>query len=185
MDIYFATSNKNKFIETKELFTNKITLKHFPFSYNEMRSDSLEEISIDATESAYKKIKKPIFTEDSGLFINSLNGFPGTYSSWVLKKLKNEGILKLLKGEKIRGASFKCSISFKDNQTIKVFTGEIKGKISEKIEGKDGFGYDPIFIPEGCDQTFAQNITLKKQLSHRYNALSALKRYIFEYYKLR
>ncbi len=184
MEIYFATSNKNKFSEAKELLQN-INLSHFPFSHNEIRSDSLEEIAIEATESAYKKLKKPVFTEDAGLFIDALDGFPGPYSAWVMKKIGNNGILKLLQNETNRQASFKCAIAYKDKNIIKVFLGEIKGKISKNIEGKDGFGYDPIFIPEGHNQTFAQNITLKKQLSHRYKALSVFERYIFEYYKPR
>ena len=94
MEIFFATSNKHKFVETQAILDDEgITLKHFPFAHNEIRSDSLEEIANEAVEAAYKQAKRPVFVEDTGLFIDALNGFPGTYSAWVQKKIKPSGIV--------------------------------------------------------------------------------------------
>lgn len=182
-EIYFATSNPHKYSEAKELFDSKgITIKHFNFTHNEIRSDSLEEIAKEAVDFAYGKLKKPVFTEDTGLFIDALNGFPGTYSGWVQKKLGCKGILKLLKGETNRSAAFRTSIAFHGGKGIQTFEGECIGKIAVKEAGQSGFGYDPIFLPEGYPQTFAENIELKNKLSHRYKTLSKLSEFLLKAY---
>jgi XTP/dITP diphosphohydrolase len=179
MEIYFATSNRHKFAEAKKMMEeNGISIEQFEFSHNEIRSDSLEEIAIEAVQAAYKKIQKPVFVEDAGLFINSLNGFPGTYSGWVQKKIGNQGILKLLEAEQNRAAEFRAVIAFADGAKTKTFSGSAKGKIAKEQLGDSGFGYDPIFIPEGADQSFAQSIALKNKLSHRYNSLLKLVKYL-------
>lgn len=180
MELYFATSNKNKFSEALELFrkNGSVQIKQLKFKHNEIRSDSLEEIALEAVEKAYRKIKKPVFVEDSGLFIESLNNFPGTYSAWVYKKIGNRGILSILKSRN-RTAVFRCCIAYANGNKRKVFFGECSGKIALRERGKKGFGYDPIFIPAGKKKTFAQSKELKKALSHRYKAIIALKSYIF------
>ncbi len=175
MELWFATSNTHKFNEARELLPG---LNHFPFSHNEIRSDSLEEIASEAVQAAYDKLKKPVFVDDSGLFINSLNGFPGTYSAWAFKKISNEGILALLAGKHERQAYFGCVLAFHDGKEIHLFTGRVDGEISSSCKGNEGFGYDPLFIPKGESQTFAQNKALKTKLSHRYNALVQLKGYL-------
>lgn len=175
MGIFFATSNKSKFAEALEVIRNEaqgsISIRQFPFNHNEIRSDSLEEIARESVESAYFQCKGPVFVEDSGLFINALNGFPGTYSGWAQRKIGNPGILKLLAGEKDRSAYFEACIAYNDGARISTFHGRCEGKIAEREEGASGFGYDPIFIPAGHSQTFAQSIGLKNKISHRYLAL--------------
>ncbi|MFH1785746.1 MAG: XTP/dITP diphosphatase [Candidatus Micrarchaeota archaeon] len=173
MDVYFATSNKHKVEEvTKILKEFKITVKHFPFNHREIRSDSLEEISRVATAAAYKQCREPVFVEDTGLFIEELNGFPGAFSAWALEKIGLQGILKLMENKTNRHAYFETCIGFKrDASHISIFTGKCTGRISTGKRGSGGFGYDSIFIPEGEHQTFAESITLKNKLSHRYKSL--------------
>ncbi len=175
MALYFATSNKHKFAEAKEILPG---ISHFNFSHNEIRSDSLEEIALEAVGAAYLQIKKPVFVEDTGLFVEALNGFPGAFSAWVLGKIGCEGILRLMQSEKSRAASFKTCIAFTDGKIAKTFSGECKGSIANKQHGKNGFGYDPIFVPEGYEKTFAEAPEIKKKVSHRYNALMQLKDYL-------
>jgi XTP/dITP diphosphohydrolase len=185
MEILFATSNKHKFEEARVILaTVGISVKHFPFSHNEIRSDSLEEIAIEAAGAAYAQTKKPVFVEDTGLFIDSLHGFPGTYSAWVQKKIGPHGILKLMEGieKEKRSASFKTSIAFHDGAKIQCVSGECKGIIADAVKGAGGFGYDPIFIPQGYPQTFGQNIELKNKLSHRYVSLLELRKILKEAY---
>jgi len=177
MEIYFATGNKNKFREAKKVFEDSLpgcSLEQFEFSHNEIRSDSLEEISEEAVKAAYDEVKKPVFVEDAGLFIDALNGFPGTYSGWVYKKIGDRGILNLLKGEANREARFQANIAFHDANEIRHFHGICEGNIAEVSGGEGGFGYDPIFVPEGWSTTFAESIELKNKLSHRYKSLSLL-----------
>lgn len=179
MDIYFATSNKHKFLEASEILASKgVKVKHLSFKYNEIRAESVEEVALDAVDVAYKQSKKPVFVEDTGLFIDALNGFPGTYSAWVFRKINATGILHLMKGESDRNAEFRTCIAYSDGKETKTFLGVCKGSISEKSLGTSGFGYDPIFIPKGAVATFAQSIELKSTLSHRYKALTALANYL-------
>ncbi|HSB47724.1 MAG TPA: XTP/dITP diphosphatase [Candidatus Bilamarchaeum sp.] len=173
--MYFATSNKGKFAEAqKALSPLGIEITHFPFSHNEIRSDRLDDVAREAAEEAFRQCQEPVFVEDSGLFIKSLNGFPGTYSAWVLKKVGIPGILRLMGGSKDRSAYFEACIAYADANGIKLFHGRCEGTISEIPRGTGGFGYDPIFVPEGFEQTFAQNIELKNKLSHRYISLLEL-----------
>lgn len=74
-------------------------------------------------------------------------------------------------GEKQRDAEFRSVIAYHDGNATKTFTGVCRGSIAEQERGTEGFGYDPIFIPEGKNQTFAESIILKNKLSHRYNSL--------------
>ncbi|MBU0591465.1 XTP/dITP diphosphatase [Candidatus Micrarchaeota archaeon] len=172
MEIFFATTNLGKLGEaTKILKEIGIKVKHFPFVYNEIRSDSIEEVARDAVKFAYKRLKEPVFVEDTGLFIEKWNGFPGTYSAVMLKKLGNEGIIKLMEGEPNRAALFDTCIAYHDTNGTTVAHGKCYGRISESIRGKSGFGFDSIFIPDGGEQTFAESIELKNKLSHRYKSL--------------
>jgi XTP/dITP diphosphohydrolase len=179
MKVYFASSNEHKYEEAKKILEG-VTLERFDFKHREIRSDSLEEIAIEAVGAAYEKLEKPVFVEDTGLFINSLNGFPGTYSGWVIGKIGCEGILALLEGEKNREASFRTVIAYRDDLGVKTYEGACPGSIAEVAKGESGFGYDPIFIPDGYNQTFAQSITLKNKLSHRYISLLKLRKYFSE-----
>ncbi len=171
MEIFFATSNEHKFAEAKEIL-DSVTLKRLDFPYTEIRSESLEDIARDAANAAYKRTREPVFVEDSGLFIDALKGFPGTNSGWVFDKIGNAGILKLLEGEENRTAKFETRIAFaRRKEDIRIFRGVCEGTITFTERGDGGFGYDPIFIPAGEDQTFAESKELKNKLSHRYKAL--------------
>jgi len=133
----------------------------------------------------FNKFNIPCFADDSGICIKALNDLPGVKSKRYLEK--NGGIKKTLnliinaaKEKKVYGAYFKTSISLVLNNNKKYFfNGLIKGKISTKLLGKNGFGYDPIFIPEGHNQTFAEmSLEEKSLISHRYLALKKLKSFI-------
>jgi XTP/dITP diphosphohydrolase len=173
LEILFATSNKGKVQEAAAILAKVgISVTHFPFEYRELRSDSLEEIAEDAVKEAHRRCGgKPIFVEDTGLFIDALDGFPGTFSAWVQKKLGNKGILRLMEGIEERAARFETRIAYHDGEKISIHSGSCEGQIAKEACGTAGFGYDPIFIPKGHSQTFAENIQLKNNLSHRYKSL--------------
>lgn len=180
--LYFATSNKHKFKEAKAMLADRGTgIQHFPFQHVEIRSDSVEEIAQHAVRAAYAQLGKPVFVEDTGLFIPALNSFPGTYSAWVLRKIGCKGILKLLRGKR-RSAYFQACIALATKRGVKTFTARCYGNIAAKERGKGGFGFDPIFIPRGYKQTFAESITLKNKLSHRYKSLVILSRYLKKFH---
>ena len=108
-----------------------------------------------------------MIVEDDGIFIDSLGGFPGPYSSYVHKTIGNKGILNLLKYN--RGAKFVSTITYCDKNGLESFEGKLDGTISKSQKGR-GWGYDPIFIPKNMQKTFAQ-LDEKNIISHRYKAL--------------
>lgn len=180
-EIYFVSHNIYKYSEIKSILNNRITDLHLKFckrNITEIQDQKIEKIAIEKAKLAYNIVKKPIIIEDDGLFINSLNGFPGQYSSYVLKSIGNRGIIRLLKGYKDRSAFFKSIFVYSNGISVKVFYGKINGKISSTIKD-DGWGYDPIFIPlnnnndNNSDTTFAKlsKTNKKNELSHRRIAL--------------
>ena len=130
-----------------------------------------------------KHVNYPVISDDSGLCIQALNNKPGIYSARLAKKHGGfakamKFILKKMKNKKNRKAIFVCSLSFKKNNgKIVSVEGRLKGNISNKIIGKKGFGYDPIFIPLKKKITFGQMLKSKKmKMDHRYIAFQKLKK---------
>tara|TARA_B100000963_G_C22620871_1_gene669877 strand:- start:1740 stop:2315 length:576 start_codon:yes stop_codon:yes gene_type:complete len=128
-----------------------------------------------------KFVDYPVISDDSGLCIKALKNRPGIYSARLAKKhgsfLKAMNlILKKMKKMKNRSATFVCSLSFRDSKKrIVTVQGKLKGKISTKVLGQKGFGYDPIFIPKGKKITFGQMSKLKKiKMDHRFLAYNKL-----------
>jgi XTP/dITP diphosphohydrolase len=173
LPLYFASSNKNKFLEIENLLEKEKGIKiHFSkVILKEIQSESIIEVAEDKVKKAFNMIKKPVIVEDDGLFIKDLNGFPGIYSSFVFKTIGNKGILNLLKDNENRKASFTSIFSFFDGKIIESFSGETTGYITTKIL-PEGWGFDPIFKPENEDKTYSQIDILKKnEISHRSKAL--------------
>jgi XTP/dITP diphosphohydrolase len=171
--LYFASSNYDKYLEIQLLLKKySIVVKFSKVLLTEVQSDSIEEIAIEKSKHAFAEISKPVIVEDDGLFIYGLNGFPGQYSSYVYKTIGNNGILKLMTNLKLRSACFKSFFAFYDGKDYQSFAGETEGKISHKITD-GGWGFDPIFIPNGADLTFGQLQLLDRKIefSHRSKAL--------------
>ncbi len=143
-------------------------------SYEEIQADETSEISADSARKLAPFIESPFFLEDTGLYIDSLNGFPGPYSSFVSKKIGNRGIIRLMEGMG-RSARFVTVITLCANGAFHQFTGTLEGKISLEIRGEGGFGFDPIFVPSGEGRTLAEmTIDEKNSISHRSMALEQL-----------
>tara|TARA_B100000575_G_scaffold292403_1_gene300657 strand:- start:5714 stop:6289 length:576 start_codon:yes stop_codon:yes gene_type:complete len=182
--ILIGTHNKGKFKEIAYLLPKKYK-KISPLN---LKIKSPEETGKSFKSNAKLKVKffssfvdYAVISDDSGLCIKSLNNRPGIYSARLAKKhgsfLKAmKFILKIMRNKKNRSATFVCSLSFK-NEKGKIITvqGNLKGKISLQIKGKKGFGYDPIFIPEGKSITFGEMSKFKKiNMDHRFLAYRKL-----------
>jgi len=169
-NIKFITSNKHKFIEARQIFNKYgINLEWIPIHTTELQSNYIEEITIHKVISL-REIIDPIFiVEDSALHINALNGFPGPYAAYVYDTLGLQQILNLMEGVSNRKAKFIASGALVlDRNIFKIFKGVLKGEISLEIKGNLGFGYDPIFIPEGMEYTLAElSLSEKNNISHR------------------
>lgn len=119
-----------------------------------------------------------LLLEDSGLFIDSQGGFPGVYSAPILQQIGLEGILRLMAGVEQREAEFRASALLYLNGEYHTSTGVCRGKIAHEVRGEGGFGYDPLFIPDGGDgDTFGEMSSEEKGgFSHRAAALDGLER---------
>lgn len=189
--ILVGTHNKGKFKEISYLLRRKIK----KFSPKQLKIKSPREVGKTFKDNAKLKAnyfskftQLPVISDDSGLCIKSLNGNPGIYSARWAKKHGNfkkamKNILKSIKTNKNRKAKFICSLSIKlDYEKIVTVIGKIQGKISYKILGTKGFGYDPIFIPDRSSVTFGQmNISKKMKIDHRSIAFRKLKKKLKSY----
>jgi XTP/dITP diphosphohydrolase len=174
--IWFATSNDHKFEEARfVLQALGIILQRLPSKGPELQSCDPSEVAVHAAAGAYRTSLKPLFVEDTGLFIESLRGFPGTRASFAFQTLGLEGILKLMDGISARGAEFVSAVAYCDGSSEpRAFVGRLKGRVALRPLGERGFGFDPIFVPTGERRTLAQITFAEKcAISHRANALRA------------
>jgi XTP/dITP diphosphohydrolase len=179
--ITFVTGNNYKFEEISNLlaqhFPNfKIEQSTIPLS--ELQADTLEEVAKFKVNSVKKLVKPPYFIEDAGFFVDDVcRGFPGVYSSYVMKTIGNDGILKILGDSLKRKAHFESVIAFIDEYyQIRIFKGVNEGNVSFNARGTSGFGFDPIFISTDTqEKTFAElSIDEKNIISHRRRSMMKL-----------
>jgi XTP/dITP diphosphohydrolase len=166
------TENPDKFREAKSILDFQgIKIRQLKRAKVEVQDSSLEKIARLAVKTASVNPPGLVLVEDSGLFINALGGFPGPFSSYVYKTIGLKGILGLMQGKR-RSAYFQSSIAVGSaDLQPRVFTGIVRGSISRKIAGTAGFGFDPIFAPEGSTETFGQTSKdFKNKNSHRARA---------------
>ena len=181
--LVFATQNQGKLEELKGLIADKVHL----ISLNELNFDedipettgTLEGNAHQKASTIYKRFGKPCFSDDSGLFVNALDGAPGVDSAHYSGNRDNEKNIALLLNNlshfKDRSAYFKTVFCLITQDNTHYFEGIVKGSIAERARGNNGFGYDPIFVPEGYNQTFGElDKEIKKSLSHRARATQSL-----------
>lgn len=188
MKIVFATNNPNKIKEVQSLIPNNIEL----LSLKDIgchedipeTQDTIEGNAIQKAEYVKENYGYDCFADDTGLEVNALNGEPGVFSARYAGTQRNsqDNMNKLLQNlnEKTdRSAQFKTVIALHLNNEIRTFTGICKGKIIDQKRGKDGFGYDPIFVANGYDETFAEiPLEEKNKIGHRGKAIKKLMNYL-------
>jgi len=181
MQFIFATNNENKVKEIRNALGNSFKIislkeagidKEIPEPY-----DSLEANASEKSRVIFEMTKKNCFSEDTGLEVESLNGAPGVISARYAGENASyadnvEKLLQEMKGKENRSARFRTVISLIINGEEKQFEGICTGKITEIVVGKEGFGYDPVFIADGADKTFGEmTLEEKKEFSHRGKAV--------------
>jgi XTP/dITP diphosphohydrolase len=180
MTIYFVTSNKGKFLEAKDILTSFCVVQK-DIGYPEVQSSSLEEVILFGLNFLWDTGLEKIIIEDSGLFIEAFQGFPGVYSAYAYQSIGSSGILKLMEGVENRQAVFRSMIGYQETigGDVALFEGMCTGSISMVPKGDQGFGFDPIFIPQGSDLTFAQMTKQQKNsYSHRGESIRKLKNFL-------
>lgn len=171
---FFATKNENKLREVNKILGRN--LKQISVELFEPQGVKVDEVVRKKAEDAFYKTGKFVLVEDTGLEFAAWNGLPGALIKWFLDTVGNEGILKMLAGETNRKAVAKTAVGFFDGTQSRVFVGEISGTIPETIRGTGGFGWDPIFVPDGYEKSFAEMTpTEKNAISMRKLALERMK----------
>jgi XTP/dITP diphosphohydrolase len=180
----FATNNAHKLEEIQAILGDSFDLlslkdinciEELPETGNTLEANSLQK-----AQYLYDHYQINCFADDSGLEVNALGGEPGVYSARYAGEQRIHAdnihlLLKNLSGKSDRSAQFRTVITLFQNGEYHQFEGIIKGQIIEDLRGTDGFGYDPIFMPEGFDKTFAEmSLEEKGRISHRARAFQKL-----------
>lgn len=175
MKLKVITSNPGKVREYQKEFKDYgIEMEHFPHPYDEVQTSDLEEVVNKGMDTIVSEGIRDFIVDDSGLFVDSLKGFPGVWSAYAQKTIGNQGILRLMEGVEDRGAEFRCCIGCDIDGRRIVVTGICRGTITDGERGKDGFGFDPVFSHDG-ERTFAEiPLNEKNSVSHRGNAVKLL-----------
>lgn len=174
--VHFATSNDHKFKEAELVLRDLgIHLERLPSKGAELQADDVAAVASYSAKEAYAVNRVPLVVEDTGLFIERLGGFPGPYGAYAYKTIGVEGLLKLLASPGQRRAEFVSAVAFASGHGApKVFRGSIRGVIAGAPRGRNGFGFDPVFVPSGSRLTLAQlQLAEKCAISHRGAAFSA------------
>jgi XTP/dITP diphosphohydrolase len=184
MKICFATNNGNKIAEISQLIGSKISLVSLKeigcFDELPETTGTIEGNSTQKAEFVFKKYGVPCFADDTGLEVISLNGQPGVDSAYYAGHQRSSDdnmalLLANLSTFEDKAAQFKTVITFVNNTGTYQFTGIAKGAITDTARGTNGFGYDPIFVPEGQLLTFAEmTADQKSEISHRARATNQL-----------
>ena len=189
MKLIFATHNSNKVKEILPLIgDNELSSLEDIGFHNEIEETgkTLEENALIKVRFIYDKFNENCFADDTGLEVECLDGAPGVYSARFAGKQKNAEdniykLLDLLKNKPNRKAQFRTIIALIIDGKEYVFEGIVKGEILEKKRGNKGFGYDPVFLPEKYDQSFAElPFNEKNKISHRALALKKLNKFLNE-----
>ena len=184
MKLVFATNNKNKILEVQQMLPSTIEIVSLEsigcFEEIPETADTMEENAIMKANYVTQKYGYDCFADDTGLEVEALNGEPGVFSARYAGEQKNADdnmnkLLANLEDKTNRNAQFKTVIALNLNGEQFLFTGICQGKITLEKSGSQGFGYDPIFQPDGFQETFAQlSLGIKNNISHRGKATKQL-----------
>ena len=188
MNLIFASNNKYKLKEVSAVLIGMVTVTSLSDAgiTEEIpeTGDTLEENAFIKAAHIYRRTGKDCFADDTGLFVDALDGMPGVISARFAGEHCSaqdniDKLLSLMPGENNRKADFKTVICLIQNGKEKYFEGVINGSIGRSAKGTNGFGYDPVFIPGGFDKTFAElSAEEKNALSHRAIAVRKMKEWL-------
>ena len=180
----FVTTNEHKRREVEGILGVELGRAALgPRDVPEVQALDFAEVAARKARSAYALLGEPsypVLVEDSGLVIGAWNGLPGALTKWFLSSVGNEGLLRMLCGGDRRARAV-CAVAVTDNRgEVRVFRGEVRGSVAPEPRGEGGFGWDPIFVPEGSELTYAQMGEAKNEDSHRARAFRQVRGWLEE-----
>jgi XTP/dITP diphosphohydrolase len=193
MQIIFATNNENKLREINLILGssfNLLSLKDLNYEEEIPENEpTLEKNSINKARYIHKIMNMNVFADDTGLEIDVLDGLPGVHSARFAGENKDSGanihkVLSLMGPATNRKARFRTVIALILDNKEYLFEGTVYGNIITEKRGNEGFGYDPVFVPEGSDRTFAEmTLDEKNRISHRARAFEKLREFLLHYHQ--
>ena len=192
MKLVFATNNKHKLQEVRDIVGDRVEVLSLADigCYDDIpeTADTLQGNALIKARHIYEKYGFDCFADDTGLEVEALDGAPGVYSArYAGEECDSEAnmrkLLENLTGKTNRNAQFRTVIALIINGEEMLFNGIVKGAIATEKKGDSGFGYDPIFVPEGHSASFAQmSSEMKNSMSHRFRATQQFSDYLKENY---
>ena len=192
MKLVFATNNKHKLQEVRDIVGDMVEVLSLADigCYDDIpeTADTLQGNALIKARHIYEKYGLDCFADDTGLEVEALDGAPGVYSArYAGEECDSEAnmqkLLQKLTGKTNRNAQFRTVIALIINGEEKLFNGIVKGAIATEKKGDSGFGYDPVFVPEGYFESFAQmSSEMKNSMSHRFRATQQLGDFLKENY---
>jgi XTP/dITP diphosphohydrolase len=192
MEIVFATNNENKTREIRHLLGRSFTLLSLSdLNINEDIPEdepTLEGNAMHKARYVNKLVKMNVFADDTGLEIDALNGLPGVNSARFAGEAKDSNAnidkaLEMMGPTENRKARFRTVIALILDEKEYLFEGTVNGRIINEKRGTDGFGYDPVFVAEGYNKTFAEmSLDEKNKISHRAKAFEKLREFLYHYH---
>ncbi|XP_027119582.1 inosine triphosphate pyrophosphatase [Coffea arabica] len=179
--VTFVTGNAKKLEEVRTILGNSIPFQSLKLDLPERQGEP-EDISKEKAKIAAKEVNGPVLVEDTCLCFNALEGLPGPYVKWFLQKIGHEGLNNLLMAYEDKSAYALCifSLALGPNMEPITFLGKTAGKIVP-AKGPNDFGWDPVFQPDGYNETYAEMPKEEKnKISHRSKALSLVKSHFAE-----
>ena len=179
MEIRFVTKNPHKANEVKAILGDiDVSIIHAPLTIHEIQTENIEDIVRDKVLKAFSQIGRPVFIEHTGLYIDSLKGFPGGLTQVFWDKLEADKFSELFGHLGNTTLIAKTVIAFCDAKKIYTFEGAIKGKIAPEPRGDRAFQWDCVFIPNGFSETFAEMGEKKNEISMRRLAFDSFREFL-------
>lgn len=168
-----VTGNPSKLAEARRLFPD---LESVPIDLPEIQSLDLREVLRHKARAAAERVDRPVIVEETGLELAALGGFPGPLVKWMLEAIGPEGIARVVSHEGDRRATARCALLYLDGDTEVIAEGQTHGELVLPARGDQGFGWDPVFRPEGSEHTYGEMSPDEKDaISHRGRAWRAFR----------
>ena len=181
----FVTGNTGKLKEVQDILQGILEIDNVALDLDELQDEDPVRITSEKCKLAFEKLQKPVLVEDTCLGFKALQGLPGPYVKWFVGKLGEDGLARMIVDYHDKSAVISCHFAYMDSTLDEpiVFEGHVDGTIVPPRNAGQGFGFgfDPIFIPDGYTQTFGElSKDIKNKISHRAKALEKVKNYFME-----
>ena len=161
-----VTGNRNKLRETERLLGRR--LEHEPLDLPEIQSLDLLAVLRAKGEEAWRRLRRPVVVEETGLELAAMGGFPGPLVKWMLAAMGPVGIARTAHALGDPRAAARCALIYLDGEVALTGQGETRGELVREPRGEDGFGWGPVFVPEGRRETYAElGAEIKDRIGHR------------------